>query len=67
MCYGADIADLSRLGAKYVAKILQGAKPADLPVEQPTKFQFIINATTAKALGLTIPVTLPAAADEVIE
>jgi len=67
MCYGADIADLSRLGAKYVAKILQGAKPADLPVEQPTKFQFVINARTVKALGLTMPATLLATADEVIE
>ena len=67
MCYGADIPELSRLSAKYVAKILQGAKPDDLPVEQPTKFEFVINLKTAKALGLTMPPTLLGSADEVIE
>lgn len=67
MCYGADIPDLSRLAAKYVARILQGTKSGDLPVEQPTKFEFVINLKTANALGLTLPSTLLAGADDVIE
>jgi putative tryptophan/tyrosine transport system substrate-binding protein len=67
MSYGASLPDLFRRGAGYVHKILQGTKPADLPVEQPTNFDFVINLTTAKALGLTIPDKLLALADEVIE
>jgi len=67
MSYGANFPDLYRRAAEFVDKILRGAKPADIPVEQPTRFDLVINLTTAKVLGLTVPPTLLALANEVIE
>jgi putative tryptophan/tyrosine transport system substrate-binding protein len=65
--YGPDIPNLYRRAAEYVDKVLRGTKPSGIPIEQPTKFDLVVNLTTARALGLSFPQTLLVAADEVIE
>jgi putative ABC transport system substrate-binding protein len=67
LSYGIDRVDLFRRAASYVDRILRGAKPAELPVQLPTKFEMVVNVKTAKALGLTVPLTLQVIADELIE
>ena len=67
MSYGIDVADVYRRAASYVDRILKGAKPSDLPVQLPTKFELAINLKTAKAMGLTFPISMQQLADEVIE
>jgi putative ABC transport system substrate-binding protein len=67
MCYAANLPDLWRRAAIYVDRVLKGEKPANLPVQQPTKFELVINLTAAKAVGLTIPASILSLADDLIE